>query len=556
MTMSIDAAAAPDLDPLTFGGTLQAAARRWPDGEALVMDGQRLTWAQLWHETVLHARALLGLGVRPGQHVALLIPNSIDYAVLIHATALIGATVLTINARYRDDELRYVLAHSDADALVIGGHALTHHDYRAMLGRIYPELSDWDAGRPLALAAAPRLRLVVNLEDPREARWPARRDLMEAARDVTAEQVLDAALAVRSEDIAIMMFSSGTTAYPKACMLSHACLARTSAALAERFRLTPDDRIFDPLPFFHMSTMLPMAACRACGATFVGRLHFDAGEALAVMEEERITFSYASFPTMMSAIVAHPDFSRRDLSRIRLVHAVGPADLLRRYSVAFPQAFLANAYGLTEATGVPVYNELTDPQELAFSVSGRPFPGIGIQVVDVETLAPLPPGERGEIWLRGYCIFAGYYRDEEATARTLLPDGWLRTGDIGSLDAEGRIRYEGRLKDMLKIGGENVAAVEIESYLCTHPDILVAQVVGVADDHYLEVAAAYVQLRDGAELTPEQVVRYCLGKIATFKIPRYVRIVREWPMSATKIQKFQLLKAFVPEGKIDPRTLK
>ena len=544
------------LDPLTIGGTLQAAAQRWPEGEALVMDGRRLTWAGLWDEAVRHAQALVGLGIRPGQHVALLIPNSIDYAVLIHATALIGATVLTINARYRDDELRYVLAHSDADALIIGGHALAHHDYRTMLGRIYPELADWQQGTPLQLAAAPRLRLIVNLEDPRETRWPTRATLDATAATVETGEVMARAAAVRGDDIAIMMFSSGTTAYPKACMLPHACLARTAAALADRFRLTAADRIFDPLPFFHMSTMLPMAACRASGATFVGRLHFDAGEALAVMEEERITFSYASFPTMMSAIVAHPDFPRRDLSRIRLVHAVGPADLLRRYSAAFPQAFLANAYGLTEATGVPVYNELTDPQELAFSVSGRPFPGIGIQVVDVETLEPLPPGERGEIWLRGYAIFAGYYNDPEATARTLRPDGWLRTGDIGSLDPEGRIRYEGRLKDMLKIGGENVAAVEIESYLCTHPDILVAQVVGVPDDHYLEVAAAYVQLRDGSSLTPEEVVRYCLGKIATFKIPRYVRMVTEWPMSATKIQKFQLLKSFVPDGKIDPRAMR
>ncbi|WP_293855122.1 AMP-binding protein [uncultured Alsobacter sp.] len=544
------------LDPLTIGGTLQAAAQRWPEGEALVMDGRRLTWAGLWDEAVRHAQALVGLGIRPGQHVALLIPNSIDYAVLIHATALIGATVLTINARYRDDELRYVLAHSDADALIIGGHALAHHDYRTMLGRIYPELADWQQGTPLQLAAAPRLRLIVNLEDPRETRWPTRATLDATAATVETGEVMARAAAVRGDDIAIMMFSSGTTAYPKACMLPHACLARTAAALADRFRLTAADRIFDPLPFFHMSTMLPMAACRASGATFVGRLHFDAGEALAVMEEERITFSYASFPTMMSAIVAHPDFPRRDLSRIRLVHAVGPADLLRRYSAAFPQAFLANAYGLTEATGVPVYNELTDPQELAFSVSGRPFPGIGIQVVDVETLEPLPPGERGEIWLRGYAIFAGYYNDPEATARTLRPDGWLRTGDIGSLDPDGRIRYEGRLKDMLKIGGENVAAVEIESYLCTHPDILVAQVVGVPDDHYLEVAAAYVQLRDGSSLTPEEVVRYCLGKIATFKIPRYVRMVTEWPMSATKIQKFQLLKSFVPDGKIDPRAMR
>ncbi len=546
---------ANDVDPLTTGGVLAEAVRRWPQSDALIIGDTRLSYRELLDRTLVYARGLVGLGVKAGDHVGILMPNSDDYILLFHALGLIGATTLTINARYREDDLSYIVPASDMSLLFIGGQALPHADYRTLMTNVYPALAAWNGRGNPDLAAAPRLRGVFNFADPRETIWPTCDALIEAAAAVPEAAVWGRARAVKGSDICLMMFSSGTTARPKACMLSHESLCRTGAALAKRFRMTETDRIFDPLPFFHMSTMLPLAACRAAGSALIARLHFETGASLEEMERERATISYASFPTMMSAFLAHPDFHKRDLSSLRLVHAVGPSDLLRRYHAAFPQAYLVNAYGLTEASGVACYSDLHDPQDVSIETNGRPFDGCAAKVVDPETLEDVPPGRSGEIWMRGFCIFAGYYKDPEGTARVKRPDGWLRTGDIGALDEDGRVIYRGRLKDMIKIGGENVAAIEIENYLCTHPDILIAQVIGVPDDHLLEVAAAFVEVKDGAEITAEDVVRYCSGRIASFKIPRYVRFVRDWPMSATKIQKFKLLESFVPEGKIDVRAL-
>jgi fatty-acyl-CoA synthase len=542
-------------EKLTTGETLRRAAERWPDREAVVMDGKRLTWAQFYAHALEMARGLLGMGLGPGSHVGLLGPNSIDYMLLFHAVGLIGGCAVTLNARYRDEDIGYVVAWADLDALFISGHGLPHTDFRAMLCRVFPALETWNGRSPPRLEAAPRLKLIVNMADPRETVWPTELHLAHAAGRLPPHCVVGLAPSIDDESVCLMMFSSGTTAHPKACMLSHRSLSLTGAALAERWKLTAEDRMFDPLPFFHMSTMLPLAACRESGCTFVSTLHFDAGEALRTYAQERITISYASFPTMMSAIVAHPDFAATDLSRLRLVHCVGPADLLRRYAAAMPHVHIINAYGLTEASGVPCYSDPDDPHELSFTTNGVPFPGVEVKIIDAETGEDLPPTGRGEICLRGYVIFKGYYKDPEGTAKVLSPDGWLRTGDIGSTDGHGRIIYDGRLKDMVKVGGENVAAVEIEGFLCTHPAVLLAQVIGVPDDHLLEVIAAFIELKPGASATEDEIIEFCAGKVASYKIPRYIRFVREWPMSTTKIQKFKLRDTFKPEGKIDVRAV-
>ncbi|MFN6978935.1 MAG: class I adenylate-forming enzyme family protein, partial [Gemmobacter sp.] len=410
----------------------------------------------------------------------------------------------------------------------------------------------WDGG-PLALPGAPRLRRIVNLADPREAVWPTRDAFLAGARSVP-DAALDA-LPADPDAPALMIYSSGTTARPKACLLPHAALNRIGAAFADRFGLGPDDRIMNPLPFFHLSTMLPMAACRASGAAQLCTLRFDAGATLATMEAERATFGYLSFPTIVNQVLAHDSFARRDLSALRFLHVVGPADLMRRYAAALPQARYVNAYGLTEATGVPVWTDPADPAEDAPEVSGRPLPGLAVKAIDPETGADLPPGQRGELCIRGWSVFAGYYKDAAGTAAVLGPDGWLRTGDLGLVDAAGRVVYAGRLKDMLKVGGENVAALEIETHLCAHPAIAVAQVIGVEDAQYGEVAAAFVELVPGAAMTARDVVRHCAGRLARYKVPHYVRFVQDWPMSATKIQKFRLPRDFAPAERIDPRAI-
>jgi fatty-acyl-CoA synthase len=315
------------------------------------------------------------------------------------------------------------------------------------------------------------------------------------------------------------------------------------------------DRFWDPLPFFHMSTMLPLAACRAAASTFIAQEHFEPGASLREISEQRATILYPSFPTLANALFEHPDFAARRFEHVRIVNNVGPPDLLRRYAALLPQATHVTAYGLTEAGGVIAFNDLDDtPTQLA-ETSGRPFDGVEVRIADPDTHAPLPDGEPGEILIRGPTLFSGYYKDAEKTDSTIVADGWLRSGDLGALAEGGRIRYLGRIKDMLKVGGENVAAIEIESYLCTHPSIKVAQVIGVEDARLQEVPAAFVELRDDARLSAREVIRYCVGRIASFKVPRYVYFVTDWPMSATKIQKFRLRERVDPADLIDPKTL-
>lgn len=543
----------PRSDPRTVGGALFAAARRFGERDALVYDGRRASYRGLLDESLERARALNGLGVRAGDHVGVLMPNCWDYVILYYAINLLGARAVLLNARYRADDLAYVIPKARVRFLFVGGHAWRHCDYRPMLTSIFPRLGDWSGG-PLDLPQAPDLEVMIELGDTRGGHWPNEAALEHAAGDASRGDVFAAAAAVSSDDVGMMIFSSGTTSRPKACMLTHHSLGLTGEALAARFRLTSEDTIWDPLPLFHMSTILPMAACRAAGACFIGMGHFEADTAVNLLRYERPTIHYAGFPTIISAIVTHPDFASYDQSRLRINHVVGPPDLLRRYARLFPNAVAVNSYGLTECTGVPCYSTLDEPEELLYETNGLLFDGIEAKVVD-EDGASVAQGQPGEICLRGFGLFSGYFDDDEATADAVTPDGWLHTGDLGRLAGRNRLIYDGRLKDMLKIGGENVAAVEIESFLMTHPAIRMAQVIGVSDDRLMEVAAVFVELNPGMSIEAEDVIRHCAGKIASYKIPRYVRFVEEWPMSATKVQKLALRQMFESTGRIEVAAL-
>ncbi|MFC1825686.1 class I adenylate-forming enzyme family protein, partial [Thermodesulfobacteriota bacterium] len=291
---------------------------------------------------------------------------------------------------------------------------------------------------------------------------------------------------------------------------------------------------------FHMGTILPILATFDGMGTFLTMTHFSVEEALKMMAGEGATIIYPTFPTITQAIINHPDFPKTDLSAVRVMNNVAPPDALRTMQAAIPHSIQVGAYGSTEVSGIVSFNELTDDENQRIDTCGRPFRGIEVRIVDMETGDSLPQGQRGEIVVRGFSLFEGYYKDPEKTAATIDAEGWFYTGDLGALDPGGRVIYLGRLKDMLKVGGENVAAAEIESYLSTYPGVSIVQVVGVPDDRLLEVPAAFVELLPGAEVTGQELIDYCKGQIASFKIPRYIKFVEDWPMSATKIQKFKL----------------
>ncbi len=531
----------------TIGSLLARAAERAPDDCALMFPGERTSFAALDARAVDAARSLAALGVGKGDPVGILMANCADFVDLLLGCALLGAWAVPINARYKARELGYVIENADLRALVTTDRIDEHVDFVALLEEALPSLGRAREPRALALPEAPRLRTIVVMgasAPPAMLAEPAFRALR---GQVGADEIARRRARVAVRDVAIMMYTSGTTAMPKGCPLSHEALVRTALEAGRtRFELTRADRLWDPLPMFHMSFVLPFLACLDAGAALLAMERFEAGVALQYLSEERATVNFASFPTITQALLAHPGFDAGKL-HFRLMNNVGPPDLLRQFHAAFPFARHISAYGLTEAGGVTAFGEPGDDAETRATTSGRPFDGIEVSVRDPATNAPLGAGARGELCIRGYCLFEGYYKSPEKNAEAFDAEGWFHTGDLGTIDANGRIAYLGRTKDMLKVGGENVAAVEIESFLQTHPAVLLAQVVSAPDAKYGEVAAAFVQLRPGASATAEALIEYCRGKIASFKIPRHVRFVDAWPMSATKIQKFKLREAIERE---------
>lgn len=274
--------------------------------------------------------------------------------------------------------------------------------------------------------------------------------------------------------------------------------------------------------------------------------HFDPEVSIELIEKEKATIIYPAFPAITQVLIDHPRFPTADLSRVRMMNNVGPPETLRKYQAALPDAIQISAYGCTEVSGVVCQGRTTDSLKERTESSGAPFKGVEVRIVDdVSGRKELGVGEKGEIVVRGYCLFEGYYKDEKKTAETMDSNGWFHTGDLGTVDPEGRITYLGRKKDMLKVGGENVAPAEVEAFLCTHPAVKSAQVIGASDDHLVEVPAAFIELVEGANITENDLIEYCFGKIAKFKIPKYIEFIKEWPMTATsKIQKFELKKIF------------
>jgi acyl-CoA synthetase (AMP-forming)/AMP-acid ligase II len=282
------------------------------------------------------------------------------------------------------------------------------------------------------------------------------------------------------------------------------------------------------------------------GATLVTSSYFEAGEALQMIEAERITFAYPTFPAITQDLIHHPDFETTDISSVRLVNDTGPPETLREVQERFAPAPVVTLFGMTETCGGVSWSAPGDPYEKRMTTGGLPLRGVDIRISDPETGEEMAVGERGEITVRSPGLFERYHQDPEKTADAMR-GGWFHTGDLGRVDEDGRLTFLGRLKDMLKVGGENVAALEIEAYLATHPAVKIAQVVGVPEPRYQEVPAAFVELVDGADLSEEELIDFCRGQIARFKVPRYVRFVTEWPMSASKVQKFRLRDQLLEE---------
>ena len=525
---------------LTLGQMVDGAATRFPDREAVVFRGQRVTYRDLRRRADDFARGLLDLGLRPRDHVVLWMPNCVEWNVANLGVAKIGAVTVTCNSRYRAFEVEYVLRQSDAKALImVDRFPAAKMDYLAILDELCPE-----ARRPGGLPGTrfPMLRHVVVLG----AEVPA------GAVDFAAVERAGArpgapshdGIRIDPDDPVEMLYTSGTTGEPKGCLLSHGNMYYKCRVYTELHRWTHEDRYLVPVPYFHIfGSMGGVAANCLVGSTQVLMDVFDAGEAMRLIQGERVTI-FSGVPTMFITVLGHPAFGSYDLSSLR-TGSIGAAPvpveimkkILDREGGLGMDALVV--YGLTEATGGTHWTRAGDALEKRVATVGLRTPEIEDRIVDPATGRPLPPGEEGEVCVKGPTLMLGYYKKPEATADKIR-DGWLHTGDMGVKDAEGYLRITGRVTDMIIVGGFNTYPAEIENFYLRHPGILDISIVGVPDPIMGEVVMAFVIPKPGAALTAEAIIAFGRDKIANFKVPRYVEIVDQFPLTGSgKVQKFK-----------------
>jgi fatty-acyl-CoA synthase len=546
MTDQLSHAAAP---VLTMGGMIRASARGFGAREAIVFPERRITYAELDAAARSWVAAMIALGVQPGQHVGLFMPTCPQFIEAFYGIAMAGAVAVPINARYQSHELAYLVRDADLVVLVTAGKVAEGLDYRDRVRAALPSLTGADPARGLSLDEAPMLHTIISL-DPEGADAMLVVEEALALGEGTEGELIDRRIDdVDPEDIAMILYTSGTTANPKGALVSHRAQVGNSRNLGKRYLCTAEDKVWSPLPIFHIAGILPMTMILDLGGVYMTVPHFEAGQALAMLGAEGATIAYPSFVTIMQDLINHPTFKTTDLSKLRVMNsnfAVQPAWIKDAVVAAMPHTIQVGTYGLTEAAGTVSTSRLDDSFEVRTGRCGFPLEDWEMRIVDPETGQTCGVDERGEIVLRGPHMLKGYYNAPEKTAEAIR-DGWFYTGDIGSVDAGGNVMFHGRTKDMLKVGGENVAAAEIEAMLQTHPAVKLAQVVGIPDERYVEVAAAFVELAEGSSADEAELIAHCKGKLAGFKIPRHVRVVREWPMSTSKIQKFKLRGELIEE---------
>lgn len=527
----------------TLGDMLLKAWDKAPQKEALVFPEGRKSYDEIVSAVFAKARGLVALGVKPGDHVGILLPSGIDFVETLFAASMCGAVSVLMNARYKAPEMAYVAENADLTAIVTNDLQDEHVDFIGRLCDALPDLASSVDAEALSLAATPRLRRIVLLGTTRRPGFVDQARFEEAAATVDMAEIHRRRLGVRVRDTAMILYTSGTSANPKGCLLSHEAVTREASNLARnRWAFNEDERSWSPLPLFHVAAMLAMLGAVDVGGTFIGQPHFDAGESLRQIAAEKVTMMFLPFVTFHQAMIAHPDWATTDMSSVRLQNscfAFMPDRVSQTYRTKAPNMLQVGTFGMTEATGIVSTGGYEMDPEMGFQRLGYPLAGVDVRIVDEEG-NDLPSGARGEVLIRGYNLFDGYYKDPQKTAEALDPDGWYHSGDIGSLDENGHIMFHGRFKDMLKVGGENVAAAEVEAVLATHPAVRLAQVIGIPDERLAEIPAAYVELSGEAETSPEELIAYTKARLASFKVPRHVRFIDEWPMSASKIQKYKL----------------
>jgi len=541
----------PPLIEQTIGDFLAAMVERQPDQEALVSvhQGLRYSYRQLQREAGRLASALLGLGLAPGDRVGIWSHNNAEWLLLQLATAQAGLILVNINPAYRTAELEYALNKVECQALVTMARFKTS-DYLGMLRELAPE---WAHGTPgqLESAALPHLRTVVWIDTPGEGGEESgllRFSELLARGDADDARLAEVARTLKATDPINIQFTSGTTGFPKGATLTHRNILNNGFFVGEAMRLTPADRLCIPVPLYHCFGMvLGNLACLTHGATIVyPNGAFDPLTVLQAVQDERCTGLHG-VPTMFIAELDHPRFREFDLSTLRTGIMAGspcPIEVMKRVVRDMHLGEITIAYGMTETSPVSCQSRTDTPLDQRVATVGRVQPHLEVKIVDPETGAVVAPGVSGELCTHGYSVMHGYWQDAAKTREAIDADGWMHTGDLATMDAQGYVNIVGRIKDMVIRGGENIYPREIEEFLYRHPQVQDVQVVGVPDKRYGEELCAWIVVRPGETLDEAAVRAFCQGRIAHYKVPRYIRFVPGFPMTVTgKIQKFKIREA-------------
>jgi len=527
------------------------------DAAVFLAQDKRFSWDELGEAVDAFAAGLLALGLDKGDRIGIWSPNRWEWLVTQFATARAGLILVNINPAYRLAELEYALNKVGCRALVTAARFRTS-DYLDMLARLAPELHAAEPGK-LSAARLPSLEIVIRMgEDSTPGMLNFGDVLAMAGRD--EYERLDAITATLQPDEAInIQFTSGTTGAPKGATLSHRNIVNNGNFVTAAIRLTEDDRLCIPVPFYHCFGMsMGSMGCVTKGTTMVFPGEgFDAGATLQAVAQERCTGLYG-VPTMFVAMLDHPDFAGFDLSSLRTGIMAGspcPIEVMKKVVSLMHMGEVTIAYGMTETSPVSFQSNVDDPLEKRVSTVGRIQPHVEVKIVDSEGRT-VPVGAPGELCTRGYSVMKGYWEDEEKTAEAIDEQGWMHTGDLATLDGEGYCNIVGRVKDMVIRGGENIYPREIEEFLYRHPKVREVQVFGVPDARYGEELAAWIVTVPGQTLTEDDIKAFCADQIARYKVPRYVRFKDSLPMTVTgKAQKFLMREAMMEElGLTDVRT--
>jgi len=543
----------------TIGYRFDSVARQYPDKLALIVRHQNIRWtySEFKRHVDRFATGLIALGIEPGDRVGIWGPNSYEWALTQFATAKIGAIMVCVNPAYRLFELEYVLNKVQCKAIV-AAEKFKSSEYLAMLNALAPELSNCEPGC-LRAEKLPHLTTVIRMGEQQSPGMFNFGDVRDMGGENDQQRLVELQNELQPDDAINIQFTSGTTGNPKGATLSHVNILNNARTTAQGMRFTAADSLCIPVPLYHCFGMvLGALACVSSGATMVfPNDAYDPISTLMAVQEERCTALHG-VPTMFVNELDHPQFNEFDVSSLRtgvIAGAPCPEELMTRIIGDMHMENVLIGYGQTELSPINHMTLPDDSFENRTQTVGRPIPHIEVKIVDQNDRV-VPISEQGEICTRGYSVMKGYWNDPEKTAETII-DGWLHSGDLGTMNEHGYVRITGRIKDMVIRGGENIYPREIEEFLYTHPKISEVQVFGVEDERMGEEVCAWIQLKNGESMTEDEVRTFCRGQISHFKIPRYVRFVTEYPMTVTgKIRKVEMREMMAAELASSPQARK